>query len=74
MRNLIGFKKLQEVMGLQMVEGLGGWNQLWIYGGECGFGEGFGVVFISDVFNFISWFSGVLLLYECSYCEWGQMF
>lgn len=27
MRNLIGFKKPQEPMGLQMVEGLGGPNQ-----------------------------------------------
>lgn len=29
-------------MGLQMVEGLGGGNGAWVYGGERGLGEGLG--------------------------------
>lgn len=32
MRNIIVFKKLQELTGLQMVEGLEGQNQPWFYG------------------------------------------
>lgn len=36
MRNLIGFRKLQEPMGLQMVEGPGGRNPPRFYGEERG--------------------------------------
>lgn len=42
MRNEIGFQKPQDPMGLQMVEGLGGGNGAWVYGGERGLGEGLG--------------------------------
>lgn len=39
MRNLIGFIKPQEPMGLQMVEGPGAQNQPRVYGGERGLGR-----------------------------------
>lgn len=42
MRNVIGFQKPQDPMGLQMVEGLGGGNGAWVYGGERGLREGLG--------------------------------
>lgn len=42
MRNVIGFQKPQDLMGLQMAEGLGGGNRAWVYGGERGLGEGLG--------------------------------
>lgn len=72
MRNLIGFKKPQEAMGLQMVEGPGGRNQPRIYGGERGLGEGLGAALTSDVSNLISWPSGAPLPHECSHRERGQ--
>lgn len=42
MRNVIGFQKPQDPMGLQMVEGPGGGNGAWVYGGERGLREGLG--------------------------------
>lgn len=57
MRDLIGFKKPQEPMELQMVEGPGGWDRPRFYGGECGLG----VKFTCSVSNLISQPSGTLL-------------
>lgn len=65
MRNLIGFKKPQEPMGLQMVEGLGGLNQPRFSGGERGLGEGLRAAFTCIVSNLISQPGGTPLPHEC---------
>lgn len=65
MRNLIGFKKPQEPMRLQMVEGLGGQNQPRFYDGERGLGEGLRTTFTCIVSNLISQPGGTPPLHEC---------
>lgn len=65
MKNLIGFKKPQEPMRLQMVEGLGGQNQPRFYDGERGLGEGLRTTFTCIVSNLISQPGGTPPLHEC---------
>lgn len=60
MRSLIGFKKPQEPVELQMAAGPGGWNQPPFYGGERGL-RGLGAEFTGTVSDLISQPSGFLL-------------